>query len=60
MVLVLVLAVFQTQADTTTAIAAQNAVQAPAPAAVFPYDDVEVKLDAVCARRSRMSLDGPS
>ena len=57
---VLVLAVLQTQADATTSTAAQNAVQAPAPAAVFPYSDAEVMLDAVGARGSLMDQGVPS
>ncbi len=57
---VLVLTVLQTQADATTSAAAQNAVQAPAPAAVFPYSDAEVMLDAFSARRSLMDQDVPS
>ena len=57
---VLVLAVLQTQADATTSTAAQNAVQASAPVAVFPYDDAEVMLNAIGAKGSRIESRGPS
>lgn len=53
MIYLLVLALFQTLSDATTSTAAQDALQAPAPAAVFAYNNAEVLSNPIGARRSR-------
>lgn len=51
---VLVLSVLQTLSDATTSTATQNAVQAPAPAAVFSDGSAKVMLDVT--RRSHTDM----
>ena len=52
----LVLASFQIISGATTSTAAQNAVQAPAPAAAFADNNAEVMLNPIGARRSRVNV----